>query len=812
MSEMKVEVGANSHPADDVDELNLVDQAALTVGVGWWHTAGAAVLGLDGVHVTDGPNGARGARWGEISSCLPSATSLAATWDPPLVRLIGEVLGEEALDKGARVLLAPTVNIHRTPLGGRSFECFSEDPVLSGAMAVAYVQGVQSQGVGCAIKHFVCNDQELERMSIDVEIDERSLREIYLPPFEAAVRDANVFIVMSAYNQLRGHFCSENRDLLVGLLKEEWGFQGVVVSDWFGTRSTAALDAGLDLEMPGPASFFGPRLIDAVSRGEVGADAVRAAAERMLRLLRRLGASPAGVRRSAEERATFARQAAASGIVLLKNESSILPLDLGVIARLAVIGPAAARLCPQGAGAAEVTPPYVRSPLPAILERAGAMTVTYEPGCMIPGPVLPLGPSGLRTGNGAEGIEVEYFAGDEAEAQAVHRDVFTVSRLVWLGSPHPSIAQGQFRARATTNFTPDRTGTWDFGLVATGTARLSLDDALLLDTADAPPGEGFFGMGTEEVTAAVELVEGVVCTLTLDFRVDDAEMPVAAVSFGAAFRPPEDSLTAATDAARASDVALVVVGTDSRWETEGKDRSTLRLPGDQDVLVSAVAAANPRTIVVINSGAPVEMPWADEVDGIVQVWYPGQEGGTAIADVLFGDIDASGRLPTTFPVRLEDTPAHPFYPGDGQTLHYDEGLMVGYRHYDTKGVAPRFCFGHGLSYTTFDYGALTLTRKGSDVVVEVDVTNTGPRRGAEVVQVYVCRPGSQIERPEKELKAFEKIWLDPGQSTRIDLHLGDHAFRHWDVSEGQWQIEPGEVEVLVGASSREIRLRGTTTL
>ena len=410
-------------------------------------------------------------------------------------------------------------------------------------------------------------------------------------------------------------------------------------------------------------------------------------------------------------------------------------------------GPAAARLCPQGAGAAEVTPPYVRSPLPAIIDRAESMAVTYEPGCVIPGPVLPLGPSGLRTKDGDVGIAVEYFASDEPGESAVHHDVFTVSRLVWLGTPHPSLSQGRFRARATTVFTPDRTGIWDFGLVATGVASLFLDDSLLLDTTDAPPGDEFFGMGSEEVTAAVELVEGVPCTLNVEFRIDREELPVAAVSFGAAFRPPLGALEAAAEAARVADVALVVVGTDNRWESEGRDRTSLRLPGDQDALVSAVAAANPRTVVVVNSGAPVEMPWVEDVDGIVQVWYPGQEGGTAIADVLFGDVDASGRLPTTFPVRLEDTPAYPFYPGDGQTLHYDEGLSVGYRHYDTKGVAPLFCFGHGLSYTTFEYGALALLRDGTDMVVEADVINTGPRRGAEVIQVYVRRPGSESSAP-----------------------------------------------------------------
>jgi beta-glucosidase len=810
MAEVTLE-DAGRGDGNGAERLGLADQAALTVGVGWWHTAGAPALGLEGVHVSDGPNGVRGSRWGEISACMPSATALGATWDPRLVRLIGEVLGDEALDKGARVLLAPTVNIHRHPVGGRNFECFSEDPLLSAAMAVAYVQGVQSRGVGCAIKHFACNDQELERMSIDVVVDERPLREIYLAPFEAAVSEAGVCMVMSAYNKLRGEFCSENRDLLAGVLKEEWGFEGVVVSDWFGTNSTASISAGLDLEMPGPASFLGPHLVDAVAQGLVRAATVHDAADRVLWLLQRVGSAPVMTRRSADERAALARQAAASAIVLLKNESPQLPINPAVITSLAVAGPAATRLCPQGGGAAEVTPPYVRSPLQAITERAGSAAVTYEPGCDIPGTAFPLGPSGLHTPDGREGIAVDYFEGDDLDGEPIHRDVFTVSRLVWLGPPHPSLIPGRFTARATTVFTPDRTGTWDFGLIATDAARLSLDGVLLLDTTTAPPGEGFFGLANQEVTATVEMVDGVPCTLTVEFRADN-DLPIAAVSFGGSFRPARDALEAAAAAARAADMALVFVGTDSRWESEGKDRTTLRLPGEQDALVWAVATANPRTVVVVNSGAPVEMPWADDVDGIVQVWYAGQEGGAAIADVLFGDVDASGRLPTSFPVLLEDTPAYPFYPGDGHTLHYGEGMFVGYRHYDTKDVAPRFCFGHGLSYTTFSFEDLTVARDGRELEVEVDVTNTGHRRGAEVVQVYVRRPASRVERPDKELKAFEKVWLDPGQTLRVRLTVTERALRHWDKRDNRWTIERGEIEILVGASSRDIRLGAATTL
>ncbi|HEY6426447.1 MAG TPA: glycoside hydrolase family 3 C-terminal domain-containing protein [Acidimicrobiales bacterium] len=791
--------------------MSLDQQAALTAGVDFWQTAAAGVVGLRGIVVSNGPNGARGPHWMAVSVCTPSATALAATWDRRLVQRIGEVLGDEARSKGAHVLLAPTVNIHRHPVGGRNFECFSEDPRLSADMSVAFVRGVQSRGVGCAIKHLVCNDQEFERMSIDVEVDERPLREIYLAPFEAAVRESDVFMVMSSYNKLRGKFCSENRDLLISILKEEWGFDGVVVSDWFGTHSTSALGAGLDLEMPGPASFLGDKLVDAVVDGTVSVEAVREAAGRVLQLMRRVGSPGPAAESSTEERAVLVRQAAAEGVVLLKNESSLLPLDPATISRLAVAGPAAARLCAQGGGAAEVTPPYVRSPLEAIAGRSGDMIVTFEPGCTIPGTMLPLGPPVLRTEDGHEGVGVQYFDSDDLTGEPVHRDVFTVSQLLWLGTPHPAITPGKICARATTVFSPDRTGTWDFGVFATGEARLYLDGALLLDNSGASAGEGFFGFGRAEMTRSSQLTEGIAYTLTVEFRADN-ELPIAGVSFGAAFRPPENALASAANAARAADLALLVVGTDNRWETEGKDRESLRLPGDQDALIRAVAAANPRTVVVVNSGAPVEMPWAEDVEAIVQVWYPGQEGGSALVDVLFGDVDASGRLPTTFPVHLEDAPAFPFYPGDGQTLRYGEGIYVGYRHYDSKGVEPRFCFGHGLSYTTFSYENLAVGRLGSEVEVSVDVTNTGTRRGAEVIQVYARRPESRVERPDKELKGFEKIWLQPGETTRVHLRISEQDFRHWDEAEDSWEIERGEVEILVGASSRDIRLSAAVSL
>lgn len=785
-----------------VGDLTLAEQAALTAGIDFWHTASVDRLGIGPLRVTDGPAGARGHRWSVgTSASLPCGSALAATWNRDLVRRVGRVLADEARAKGAGVLLGPTVNIHRHPLNGRHFECFSEDPYLTAEMAVAYIEGVQERGVGACVKHFVCNDQEHERHTISVEVDERVLREIYLPPFEAAVQHANVWSVMGAYNRFWGTYCCENPDLLLRLLKEEWSFDGVLMSDWFGTHSTAAVEAGLDLEMPGPAKYLGPFLVDAVNRGEVRQTAVAEAAGRVVRLIERAAAGMAPA--PAETPAAVARAAAAEAIVLLRN-SEVLPLDPGRVRSIAVIGPQASRLAVQGGGSAEVTPAYISSPLEAIQRRAGnEVQVTYEPGCALPGPTPPLDYRWVRTGPGGEpGIQVDVFTSTEPSGTPVLRETLSRSIARWGGSPAPGVAAGHFSARAIGEFVPDRPGTWELGLASAGQARLFLDDRLLV-VSSAP--DAYYRQGSTEVTAQVELEAGSSHRLVAEFTVDSG-MEMAGLRIGARPVPPADAQQRAVQAAAQADVALVLVGYDGAWESEGADRPHMDLPGQQDDLIRAVAAANPRTVVVVNAGAPVRMPWADEVAAVLQLWFPGMEGGNALADVLFGDLDASGRLPTSFPRRLEDSPAYPNYPGQDGVVRYQEGLLVGYRHYDRVGIEPRFCFGHGLSYTRFEYSNLRV-RAGDDrhVHVDVDIANVGERRGYEVAQVYVRDPASSADRPDKELREFAKLELEPGQTRTLSFDLPPRAFAHWDPHRKAWLVEPGEREVVVGSSSRDLR-------
>jgi beta-glucosidase len=783
-------------------ELTLTEQAALTAGVDFWHTASVDRLGVGPLRVTDGPAGARGHRWSVgTSASLPCGSALAATWNRDLVRRVGHVLADEARAKGAGVLLGPTVNIHRHPLNGRHFECFSEDPYLTAEMAVAYIEGVQERGVGACVKHFVCNDQEHERHTISAEVDERALREIYLPPFEAAVRRAHVWSVMGAYNRLSGTYCCEHAWLLRRLLKEEWGFDGVLMSDWFATHSTAAVEAGLDLEMPGPARYLGPFLVDAVGRGEVSRTAVAEAAGRVVRLIERAatGAAPS----PGEAAPAVARAAAAEAIVLLRN-AAVLPLEPARVRSIAVIGPQADRLAVQGGGSAEVTPAYVSGPLEAIRRRGGdALQVTYEPGCALPGPTPPLDYRWVRTGPGGEpGIQVEVFASPAPSGPAVLRETLSRSIARWGGSPAPGVAAGQFSARAMGEFVPDRSGTWEFGLASAGQARLFLDDRLLV-VSTTP--DVYYRQGSTEVTAQVELEAGSRHRLVAEFSVDSG-VEMAGLRIGARPVPPADAQQRAAHAAGQADVALVLVGYDGAWESEGADRPHMDLPGQQDDLIRAVAAANPRTVVVVNAGAPVHMPWADQVAAILQVWFPGMEGGNALADVLFGDVDPSGRLPTTFPRRLEDSPAYPYYPGQDGVVRYQEGLLVGYRHYDKHGIEPRFCFGHGLSYTRFQYTNLRVqARDHQHVHVEVDIANVGERRGREVAQVYVRDPAASGDRPDKALRDFAKLELDPGQRRTVSFDLPPRAFARWDAQRKAWLVEPGEREIVVGSSSRDLR-------
>lgn len=788
------------------------EKAASVAGTDLWNTPGFPRLDGPGLRVTDGPNGARGPRWtGQGALCVPCGSGLGATWDPALLERIGRALGEEARTKGAHVLLAPTVNLHRHPLAGRNFECYSEDPHLTARLAVGFVRGVQSNDVGVTVKHFVANDSEFERMTISSEVDERTLREIYLVPFEAVVKEAGAWGVMSAYNRLNGTYCSEHEWLLTTVLRDEWGFDGFVISDWFGTHSTGpAANAGLDLEMPGPAQWFGRKLVAAVESGEVPAATLDRMAGRVLEVGERTGAL-AGLgnddARSVDDpdHRALAREAAAASLVLLRNEGALLPLDASTIRSVALIGSGADQAWIMGGGSASLTPHYSVTPLEGVEAAVGnVLDVRFARGPAT-NRTIPL-VDGRRLHPAAAGelpVRLEYFATTDFTGPVVLTETLPDTRQIWMGHWTDGFDGSRYSVRATATLEVEEDGDWTFGLTTVGPCRVLLDGEVVVDAwTDRPSGESFFGLGSKEIRVTVPLRRGVARALQIDYSSEGTSI-LGGFAIGAA--PPErrDAFDHAVATARDADVAIVVVGTGPDWESEGHDRQTMDLPRDQATLVRAVAAANPRTVVCVNAGAPIIMDWADAVPTVLQCWLPGQEWGNALADVVFGAVEPGGRLPTTLPERLDDSPGFPDYPGADGVVAYREGVFMGYRGYDTHGYEPTFCFGHGLGYTTFTYGDATV----DGTTVSIDVTNTGERVGSEVVQCYVGDVESSVSRPVQELRAFEKVHLEPGASRTVTFALDDRAFAFW--SEAGWIIEPGAFTIRIGASSRDIRAEAT---
>lgn len=802
-------------------ELSLADQARLTAGADVWRTQAYPDAGIPAVKVTDGPNGARGGDFvgGQTALCLPVGVAMGATWDPDLIEQVGEALAAEVKTKQAQVLLAPTVNLHRSPLAGRNFECYSEDPLLTARLAVRFVRGVQRHGVGCAIKHFVGNESEFERESISSDIADPTLREAYLVPFEAAVREAGVWMVMSAYNKLNGTACSANRWLLTDLLRGEWGFDGAVVSDWFGTYSTVpSAEAGLDLEMPAPAKYFGAALHDAVESGALDQSVVERQAANILRVADRTGATtdeekPEDAIDLSEHR-ELAAEVAVGSTVLLHNDG-LLPLDPASVATVAVVGPNARPGQIQGGGSAQVRPHRVVEPLAGITERFGSdVEVRYGKGCLTHRQIPNPNRRQFIGADGEPGIDITFFNSADLSGEPVFVDRVPGISWIWMGSTPPGVDPMNYSVRWNGTFVPETTGTHEFGLTATGRSRVMLDEEEIVDNWSNPVrGHTYFSFGSEERRATVDLEAGVAVPLVVEYSVD-AKAPFGAVGFGALGPESETLFDEAVEVARTSDVAIVMVGLNPEWESEGFDRVDLELPGRQNELVAAVAAVNPRTVVVVNAGSPVAMPWLDDVSAVLQVWYPGQEFGTALAAVLAGDRDPSGRLPTTFPRRLEDNPSVGNYPGANGHVAYEEGLLFGYRHYDRNDIEPLFPFGHGLSYSTFDFGSAQLGRgddeqaasivTGGGVTVTVPVTNTGDRSATTTVQMYIRDRSAPATRPDKVLAGFCKVSLDPGDTTTARSMLSDRAFARWDETANGWVPGEGPFDLLIGRSASDI--------
>ena len=768
--------------------LSLSEKASLTAGADMWTVPGLEQHGLPALTVTDGPSGARGSALlgaGRVTAaCVPCGTCLGASWDPALVEEIGQVLGEEARTKGARVLLAPTLNLHRHPLGGRGFECYAEDPLLSGKIAAGFVRGVQSRGVAATAKHFVANESEFERTTISSVVDERSLRELYYVPFEIAAKEAGVLAVMTSYNRLNGRWCSEDRELLEDVLRGDLGFDGLVMSDWFAVGSTvdSAL-AGLDLQMPGPDRFFGGPLAKAVADGDLEPEVLDGIVRRYLQLVDRLDAwDDQPIRESAvdlPEHREIAYRAAVSGTVLLQNDGT-LPLAAG--GTMALIGPLAARAHIMGGGSAQLRPHRSPSLYDILAPQLGDRLV-LERGCDIDRTVRPLVVPGTR---------LDLFGSLDWSGPVHSTSVEGDLKMLWFGSPEPGLDEDGFSFRASATLRIHETGTHLLTMVQAGRARLLLDGQLVLDGFTDPPamGQDFFGLGSVEVEVSIDLVAGTEVQLVLEYCAAPSQF-LHGVKIGHRAPQVRDPIAAAVEAARHADIAVVVVGTTEEWESEGHDRSTMDLPGDQDELVRRVCEVNPSTVVIVCAGAPVSMPWASEAAAVLLPWLGGQELAPALDDLLFGRAEPSGRLPVTFPERIEHTPAYGSFAGENDVAVYREGLLVGYRWYDSRHLSVAFPFGHGGSYTTFAWGAGRLSSAtftaGQELTVTVPVTNTGRRAGSEVVQVYVRPHTSRLERPRTELRGFAKHTLQPGETRDVEVVLGARAFAYWDSASSEHQ-------------------------
>ena len=800
-------------------QLSLEQKVRLMTGADIWALHPIPEIGLRRLVTSDGPAGVRGETWDERSPSanVPSPTALAASWDPVLLERMGRLLASEARRKGVDVLLAPTVNLHRTPYGGRHFECFSEDPELTAMIGTAYVQGLQAEGVAATVKHFVANDSETDRFSVNALVDERVLRELYLMPFERIVA-AGAWAVMAAYNQVNGTTMTENV-LQRDVLKREWGFDGVIMSDWYATRSVAAAGEDLlDLAMPGPESPWTEGLLEAVQSGQISESALDGHVLRILRLAARVGAldelppaTPPSRRWSDEELSAELRASSAAGMVLIKNDGT-LPLEPSSLRQVAVIGPNAATARTLGGGSATVFPPYVVSPLNGLRAAlSDEIRVVHAEGGRSSDRTEIAPKDLLQLPDDSEpGVEVIFF---DAEDRELGRQQRQAASMMWWGLVQEGLNAAEIdHLQLIARLRVPESGRYSVGTSGLGDFRLVVDGEPLFDeTITLPLGADVVEamMKPPQQLAVVELEAGRDAAVELRYRpagagteLGGAEVIMLTVQLNVAPVIDEQAeFERAVSLAAESDVAVVLVGTNAEVESEGFDRTSLALPGRQDELVSAVAATNPRTVVIVNSGAPVLLPWADEVAAVLVSWFPGQEFGSALADVLTGKVEAGGRLPVTWPASEEGLP--PVQPVNGE-LPYDEGLLIGYRWYLATDRTPAFPFGHGLGYTTWAYEDMAVD--GNTVTVRI--RNTGNRPGREVVQLYASRADSAVERAPRWLAGSAVVDAAAGEVANAVITVGHHNFRHWDSSDHGWMVEPGTYQLHAGRSVVDLPLTG----
>ena len=804
--------------------LTTQEKADLLTGRDMWHFKGIERLDIPPLQVTDCGHGVtiildESGNAAGSATCFPTATAQAATWNKELIKKVGAALGRETRATGSAILLAPMVNIKRFPLNGRNYELFSEDPLLSGELASSFIEGVQSEQVGAVIKAMTANNQQANQSQLNVIMDEQTLREIYLPSFRIPVEKADPWGVMTAYNGLNGSHTSENKHLLSDILKEEWNYKGFVVSDWRGTRSTEALDAGLDLEMPGPGKFLTKDIVmNELEENRLTINQLNDKVRRILRAYVKTGLldyekPDFNAELNSEEHQLLARKVAEEAIVLLKNEQHVLPFKT-TVKKLAVIGPNAAEARLGGGGSASVSPFYAVSPLEGLRNFCGPETeIIFEEGCGLSGNLKVIDRRYLqhkKDGKTAEGLKAEYFSnsglkGEPAVATADEKIDFSWG---W-ANPKPGVDRGRYSVKWSGQLLPPETGNYKIGVsAASGGFRLYIDEKLVFDEWTADNSENF----EAELTAVnriedIELQKEKPVDIRLEFY-KRANRNFIRLEWEI---PGNNSIELARQAAARSDAVIIFAGLSNFFEGGNNDREDIILPGEQDRLIREVAKVNSNTAVILINGTPVAMPWLDDVNAVMEAYYPGQEGGNAIARVLFGEVNPSGKLPETFPVKLSDNPAWGNYPGENNEVHYDEGIFVGYRHYDANNVEPLFPFGHGLSYTSFEYNDLKITKSGDSFLAEMAIQNTGNVAGAEVVQLYLSDVKAGEPRPVKELKEFRKVTLSPNEKQKITFEITRNDLSFFAQKQNKWIAEPGEFEVLIGSSSRDIRLSGVFT-
>jgi beta-glucosidase len=793
-----------------LSKMTVEEKIEIVGGINDFYTRPNVRLGIPSLRMSDGPLGVHD--YG-LTTAYPAGIALAASWDTELARRFGIAMGRDARARGVHFILAPGMNIYRAPMNGRNFEYFGEDPFLASRIAVPVIQGIQSQHVIATAKHFAGNNSEFARTTLSSDIDERTLREIYLPAFEAAVKDAKVGAVMDAYNLINGVYMTQNSHLNSEILKKDWGFDGIVMSDWGATHDgVAAANGGLDLEMPSPTFMNRDTLLPALKEGKVSIATLDDKVRRILRKAIEFGffdrpQTDTGIPTYSQEGRQVALEEARGSMVLLKNSGNLLPLHDSKVKTIAVIGPDAYPAVPGGGGSSETKPFDAISYLEGISNRLGPKArVLYA----VDTPPLDevFDSSEFVTAPGGEsGLKGEYFSNEELSGTPALVRTDEHVHFDWgEGSFAPNQPVDHFSIRWTGYFVPQKSGDYKFFTSADDGVRLYLGDDTVIDD---------WQRHSQTVDSyATHLEAGQAYKIRLEYF---EAVGSAIVGFGVT--RAEASMGRETKALAAkADAVVICVGFDTKTEGEGFDR-TFQLPGGQDGLIRQISAVNKNTVVVLTAGGNVDMTqWIDNVPAILQAWYPGQEGGTALAQLLFGDYSPSGKLPASFEGRWEDNPTfHSYYPAKGENrVQYSEGVFVGYRHFDRSDTKPLFAFGYGLSYATFAYSKLSVTPQAGNlnepVTVSFDLKNTGQREAAEVAELYVGAPHASLPRPVKELKGFAKINLKPGETQRVTLKLDRRAFSFYDVKKSDWSAEAGDFLILVGGSSDKTQLQGKFTL